>query len=74
MRNLVHPSQIYPALKALLDLPDNCVSFELRVHPGQHGVIVLRALRRPGHARPHAIEQCVQQSPSDRVRAAASQG
>ena len=34
MPNIVHSSQIYPALKALLGLPDHCISFELRVAVG----------------------------------------
>lgn len=40
MRDIVHPTQIYPALQALLSLPDHCISFELRVSSGQPGVTV----------------------------------
>jgi hypothetical protein len=40
MGDIVHPSQIYPALQALLGLPDHCVSFELRAQQGEYGVIV----------------------------------
>lgn len=40
MRDIVTPHQIYPALQALLGLPDHCVSFELRVAAGQVGVTV----------------------------------
>jgi hypothetical protein len=40
MRNVVSPAQIYPALQALLGLPDHCISFELRVGAGQLGVTV----------------------------------
>lgn len=40
MRTIVSPAQIYPALQALLGLPDRCVSFEMRVAAGQMGVMV----------------------------------
>lgn len=40
MRDIITPNQIYPALQALLGLPDHCVSFELRVAAGQYGVTV----------------------------------
>ena len=40
MSSIVTPTQIYPALKALLGLPDMCISFELRVATGEVGVIV----------------------------------
>lgn len=40
MRDIVTPQQIYPALQALLGLPDHCASFELRVASGQCGVVV----------------------------------
>ena len=40
MRDIVHPEQIYPALQALLGLPDHCISFDLRVAAGQYGVTV----------------------------------
>jgi hypothetical protein len=40
MRNIVHSSEIYPALQALLGLPDHCISFELRVSSGEPGVTV----------------------------------
>jgi len=40
MRDIVTPMQIYPALQALLGLPDHCISFELRVAAGQCGVTV----------------------------------
>lgn len=40
MRDIVTPTQIYPALQALLGLPDHCISFELRVAAGQYGVTV----------------------------------
>ena len=40
MRTIVSPAQIYPALQALLGLPEHCVSFELRVGAGQMGVTV----------------------------------
>lgn len=34
MRHLITASEIYPALKALLGLPEQCVSFELRARAG----------------------------------------
>lgn len=40
MRDIVTPRQIYPALQALLGLPEHCVSFELRVAAEQVGVVV----------------------------------
>lgn len=40
MRDIVSPAQIYPALQAMLGLPDHCVSFDLRVAAGQYGVTV----------------------------------
>lgn len=40
MADLVTAAQIYPVLRALLGLPDHCVSFELRVAAGQFGVTV----------------------------------
>ncbi|SDF81104.1 MULTISPECIES: hypothetical protein [unclassified Duganella] len=40
MRDIVSPHQIYPALQALLGLPDHCVSFELRVAAEKFGVTV----------------------------------
>ena len=40
MLNIVHSSEIYPALQALLGLPDHCISFELRVSSGVPGVTV----------------------------------
>lgn len=40
MRDIVTPHQFYPALQALLGLPDHCVSFELRAAAGQVGVTV----------------------------------
>ena len=35
MRDPVTPPQIYPALKALLGLPDNLVAFDLSVRAGE---------------------------------------
>jgi len=35
MRTLVTPAEIYPALQALLGLPDHCVSFELSARAGK---------------------------------------
>ena len=40
MRDIVTPIQIYPALQALLGLPERCASFELSVRPGTFGVTV----------------------------------
>lgn len=40
MRNIVSANQIYPALQALLGLPEHCISFELRAAAGQYGVTV----------------------------------
>lgn len=40
MRDIVTPQAIYPALQALLGLPDHCISFELRVAAGGCGVTV----------------------------------
>ena len=40
MRDIVTPIQIYPALQALLGLPERCISFELSVHPDTFGVTV----------------------------------
>lgn len=38
MRDIVSPNQIYPALQALLGLPEHCLSFELSVRHDQIGV------------------------------------
>lgn len=40
MRDIVTPNQIYPALQALLGLPEHCLSFDLSVRHDQIGVTV----------------------------------
>ena len=40
MRDVVTPNELYRVLRALLGLPDNCVSFELRAVAGQYGATV----------------------------------
>lgn len=42
MRRLVTPIQIYPALKALLGLPEHCVSFELSARAGELVTVICK--------------------------------